>query len=327
MPETTWTGSRLHIWRWCLAAAVVVILALAGSPSSAAGCDGYTGDPEEAAAFWSTVSEDGLRACIEAHGTEVRDEEYGGTPLHRAAANASPGALFVLLEAGADLHAESRTDSTPLHWASARAKDPAAIALLLDAGADPMARNDQGWTPLHGAAGQNTNPGATALLIEAGADFEAGVDYKWSAHYMSTPLHLAAGFNDNPTVVTDLIEAGADIESHNYYVGTPLIMAAEFNDNPLVIAALLDAGADQKAQADFNETVWSITMRNPDWVGHLFYGLLPALRWSAPVPTRLSCEFRRATVPFGTLGRIPRAHGLGPAMLKVFERGLRRAVR
>ena len=48
---------------------------------------------------------------------------------------------------------------------------------------------------------------------------------------------------------------------------------------PLVIAALLDAGADQKAQADFNETVWSITMRNPDWVGHLFYGLLRTLEW------------------------------------------------
>ena len=151
-----------------------------------------------------------------------------------------------------------------------------------------MARNDQGWTPLHGAAGQNTNPGATALLIEAGADFEAGVDYKWSAHYMSTPLHLAAGFNDNPTVVTDLIEAGADIESHNYYVGTPLIMAAEFNDNPLVIAALLDAGADQKAQADLNETVWSITMRNPDWVGHLFYGLLRTLEWQRAAPVRTS---------------------------------------
>ncbi len=207
MPETLRTGSKPLAWHPSLAAAAV-FLALAASPSWAAGCDGYVGGDAEAARFWDGVSQDGLRACIEAYGVDARDEEYGGTPLHWAAKYANGVLVSLLLEAGADLQAESKTGGTPLGWVSSFSSEPATItAVLLDAGADPMGRNDEGLTPLHAAAANSADTSVIALLVGAGADIGARDDRG------RTPLHFAAALNGHPTVVAVLIEAGADVNT------------------------------------------------------------------------------------------------------------------
>ena len=81
------------------------------------------------------------------------------------------------IEGGADVN--SRSDwmggslvrgSTPLHFASAWARDPAIVPLLMQAGAEVNARNDFRRSPLHEAAGRSDNPEMIAALVEAGAE-------------------------------------------------------------------------------------------------------------------------------------------------------------
>jgi len=67
--------------------------------------------------------------------------------------------IRLLLEAGADLHAQDKNGATPLHRA-VRTRCAAAVECLLDAGANPAIRNKPGSTPFHLAV-QNTGRGGS----------------------------------------------------------------------------------------------------------------------------------------------------------------------
>jgi uncharacterized protein len=92
----------------------------------------------------------------------------GFTALHFAAYLGGRGAVQVLLEAGADVHAVARNEMQvqPLHSGAALG-DVEACRLLLDAGADPNAAQHGGWTPLDEAVITKNEPLA-ALLRERG---------------------------------------------------------------------------------------------------------------------------------------------------------------
>ena len=102
-----------------------------------------------------------------------------------------------LLDAGADLNAQTASGHTALHHAwntdTARA--------LLDAGANSNARTKHGQTPLH----LLTGPDRCKLLINAGADPNARTTDG------QTPLHRAAENSDHETIRI-LLDAGADPE-------------------------------------------------------------------------------------------------------------------
>ena len=70
----------------------------------------------------------------------------GSTPLHLAAANADPGALTALLDAGADPNARDHDGMTPLHVA-AYSQNATHAQRLLEAGADPYALTASGRDP------------------------------------------------------------------------------------------------------------------------------------------------------------------------------------
>lgn len=70
----------------------------------------------------------------------------GSTPLHLAAANADPGALKALIDAGADPNARDHDGMTPLHVA-AYSQNAAHAQLLLEAGANPHALTASGRDP------------------------------------------------------------------------------------------------------------------------------------------------------------------------------------
>lgn len=70
----------------------------------------------------------------------------GSTPLHLAAANADPGALKALIDAGANPNARDHDGMTPLHVA-AYSQNAAHAQLLLEAGADPHALTASGRDP------------------------------------------------------------------------------------------------------------------------------------------------------------------------------------
>lgn len=78
----------------------------------------------------------------------------GWTALHLAAHFGHAGAVRLLLERGADVHARSANAmrNTPLHAALAGARDAATVAALLAHGADVNAVAASGVTPLHLAA-------------------------------------------------------------------------------------------------------------------------------------------------------------------------------
>ena len=66
-------------------------------------------------------------------------DEYGWTPLHRAAAwsNEDPAVVKALVDAGADIEVRDEDDKTPLHYALDSNKGPDAAALLRNAYTDP----------------------------------------------------------------------------------------------------------------------------------------------------------------------------------------------
>jgi ankyrin repeat protein len=67
--------------------------------------------------------------------------------------------IRLLLEAGADIHAQDKNGATPLHRA-VRTRCAAAVQCLLDAGSDATVRNKPGSTPFHLAV-QNTGRGGS----------------------------------------------------------------------------------------------------------------------------------------------------------------------
>ena len=96
--------------------------------------------------------------------------EYGATPLHRAAEQSNAEMAKLLLEGGANVNAPANDGTTPLH----RAVNPGNTELsklLVEAGADVNAVDTWGYTPLHEAVKSGADPkiadkhGKTALSL------------------------------------------------------------------------------------------------------------------------------------------------------------------
>jgi ankyrin repeat protein len=109
-----------------------------------------------------------IRAIVEAKPEllEAREED-GSTPLHAAAWKGQVAAVEALLDAGADIDAESRNDhygSTPLH-AAAHGNQKEVAALLIQRGANRSIVNAQGRTPLDETTVHNAT--AVAKLLRA----------------------------------------------------------------------------------------------------------------------------------------------------------------
>lgn len=80
----------------------------------------------------------------------VRDKDWGWTPLMYALHQNNISLFELLLKAGADPNIQSNNGNTSLHWAVLfNYKSPDIIKELLDAGADPMIRNSESETPIH----------------------------------------------------------------------------------------------------------------------------------------------------------------------------------
>ncbi len=90
----------------------------------------------------------------------------GWTPLHLAAAFATPKAVQFLLQHGAKVDAVSKNPQTnqPLHAALALSRNAESVQLLLAAGADPDALQAGGFSPIFSAATANRRDLAQLLL-------------------------------------------------------------------------------------------------------------------------------------------------------------------
>ena len=126
--------------------------------------DGFALDIFEAAATGDLPQ---LRALLAANPKLIGScSGDGWTPLHLAAAFATPAAVSALLAAGARVDTISRNpqQNQPLHAALALGRNPETIRLLLEHGAPVSALQAGGFTPLFSAATANRRDLAEILL-------------------------------------------------------------------------------------------------------------------------------------------------------------------
>ena len=174
---------------------------------------------------------DTLRKWL-ALGVSPNELDQGGSmPLHYlcdsdADAEDRLACLHVLLEAGADVNAQSEDQKTPLHLAACYG--PAKlVATLIKAGADVNRARADNYTPLHSACWRNDSDFEPALvLIRNGAAVDARMLIRNGAPVDArtfpqgiTPLDLALSFSKR-RLVPILLRAGAALpaETDNAYI-------------------------------------------------------------------------------------------------------------
>ena len=141
--------------------------------------------------------------------------------------------LQAMIDAGADVHAKTNTDLTPLHLAALYG-NAEMIPVLVKVGADVNTKDNNGFTPLHGAA-EEGQAEVIPVLVQAGAD----VNEKTNDGF--TPLHIAAA-NGKAEVIPVLVKVGADVNAKGSDGVTPLHLAA-ISGKAEVISVLIKHGA------------------------------------------------------------------------------------
>jgi Ankyrin repeats (3 copies)/Ankyrin repeats (many copies) len=119
-----------------------------------------------------------------------KEDQFGWTPLHCAAAGGHKDIAELLLANKADVNAKANDGATPLHLAAMHGNTDV-VTLLLNNAADVNARAKGGSTPLHMAAGTGQKSSVELLLAH-----RADVNVKDDAG--RTPLNWAThfGYND-----------------------------------------------------------------------------------------------------------------------------------
>ncbi|MDR3231171.1 MAG: ankyrin repeat domain-containing protein [Synergistaceae bacterium] len=178
--------------------------------------------------------------------------------------NASEWKATVLsaIRNGADVSERGANGFTPLMFAALLNDDPEIVRALLDAGADVDAETHDGMTALMWALEAETHdPGGdlrsflererrrvetAALIVESGASVSA-VCYS-SRRMKWTPLFFAVMEPDrNAALISALIAAGAGVNARTTDDLTPLFFAAALGSSSDVVHGLIRAGADVNA--------------------------------------------------------------------------------
>jgi ankyrin repeat protein len=170
----------------------------------------------------------------------------GSTLLHHAAGFGNLATLKLLLDSGADVNAQNRLGSTPLHWAVA---DEEKVRLLLERGASVNARTYDGRTPLYLAASQRQSIAVLRLLLERGADPNLAMLNG------RTPLMAAAGGDIEGVEL--LLKKNANPQAASSSGSTALFDAAA-NRNLDVFRLLLDKGADASHRTKLKQSVLGV---------------------------------------------------------------------
>ena len=179
----------------------------------------------------------------------VREDNYGATPLHVAAEYGYSEIVEVLLEHGATPNIRDKDGRTPLHYA-AMFGNSKVVEVLLEHGADPNIRNKYGSTPLHYAAAFDY-PKIVELLPKDLSDYDV------------TPLQGAVEFS-YPEVVKLLLEHGANPNIQDYKYGWTPLHDAVNRCHDGVVRVLLGHGADPTIRDNEGRTPLDIGSECPE---------------------------------------------------------------
>ena len=181
-----------------------------------------------------------MQRCIRRRIIGINEtDQYGETPLMKAAIHQSIGVLRFLIRSNAELEAVNNKGQTALHIAVAYDRGSTeCIQALLDARANKEARTGiHGDTPLAFACRLDKEEAAILLI-----DYKTNVE---GASGNETPLMLAAA-NGNFKVVKSLIVSRANIDARDTRGRTALHHAARggFDD---CVDVLISQMADKNA--------------------------------------------------------------------------------
>ncbi len=129
--------------------------------------------------------------------------DFGATPLMRAANNGNIDIIKLLLRSGANVNAADAGGATALHIA-ARRGNVSAVQILLDSNSNPNAVDSEGWTPLMRAA-TSGNSKIIELLLAKGAKVNATNEWGESAA-------VYAAKRGDGTSLSILKNSGANLE-------------------------------------------------------------------------------------------------------------------
>lgn len=136
------------------------------------GCATHSGGTAYNGGKWMQPVLDGditlIQSYIDAGDHLTYQDKYGLTPLHTAAVNGNVNIVKLLIDSGANVHAENGLFGSPLSYAATSHLDrPEIINLLLAHGADIHERGSMGHTPLGNAY---MSPNNVRALLRGGAN-------------------------------------------------------------------------------------------------------------------------------------------------------------
>ncbi|KAH8695893.1 ankyrin repeat-containing domain protein [Phaeosphaeriaceae sp. PMI808] len=160
-------------------------------------------------------------------------------PLYYAALLNLRGVVKLLLEKGADVHAQGGWYGNALQAASAKGHEQI-VKLLLDQGADVHAQVGRGYGNALNAASAGGHEQVVKLLLDQGADVHAqGRGYGNALQ--------AASLKGHEQVVKLLLDQGANVHAQGGIYGNAL-HAASVGGHEQVVKLLLDQGANANVE-------------------------------------------------------------------------------
>ena len=139
----------------------------------------------------------------------LKDNQFGNTPLHWAVRLRNYLMMSILINHGADLETMNDNGETPLHYAVKTNFHPSyhALRMLIEFGAEPDVVNKEGVDPFCLVVSRNHNR-AVAMLIGA------GVNVNRPCRTEERPLGLAIR-HESSELVRMLLDAGAKVDDLN----------------------------------------------------------------------------------------------------------------
>ena len=214
-------------------------------------------DANATALIWGVDNLKKTRLLVEA-GADVNAQTSDGATAFLVAARrpGSSAVLRYLLDHGADAKTANKQGTTALHYAAASG-DLDMVTLLLERGAAVNAQAQEGTAPLARAA-VGGDFAMVALMLERGAD----------PNLVGGVFHSsleAAVLRGDTRIVEALLKADADVNRVGYGDYTPLMWACySWNAKPGVIRVLLDHGADPSRQGKDGKSALALAQRRGD---------------------------------------------------------------
>ena len=193
------------------------------------------------------------RACAPQHTAvyaQVNErDEYGRTPLHRAARAGRLQDVEGMVQAGAEIDAEDDEQRTPLYFAVAANHIPVVTALL-QMGADVRKETESATMPLRVAV-ENGNLDIVKLLLQAGANINARYGYDVG----DVPALIAAvQGKGNADFLRELLQLGPDIQALDTLSGRTALHWAVIESSPEKAKVLLEAGVNINSRDGLGQT-------------------------------------------------------------------------